>query len=199
MTNQETVSPLFPLTINVLPGALLPLQIFEPRYIDMVKSSLSKSEGFCIVLSMKENTPEESQSDLLRNIATYVEIIDFNQLDNGLLGITVQGKQKVVIEDTWEQDDQLLIGKIKKIKEEDSDLSIDSKYVDLWDMVKEITNHPEIKKLNLELDLNSSISVSYILASVLPLRPVEKQTILEFEDPRDKLDYLKEIIKKLGG
>ena len=59
MTNQETVSPLFPLTINVLPGALLPLQIFEPRYIDMVKSSLSKSEGFCIVLSMQENTPEE--------------------------------------------------------------------------------------------------------------------------------------------
>ena len=199
MTNQETVSPLFPLTINVLPGALLPLQIFEPRYIDMVKSSLSKSEGFCIVLSMQENTPEESQSGLLRNIATYVEIIDFNQLDNGLLGITVQGKQKVVIEDTWEQDDQLLIGKIKKIKEEDSDLCIDSKYVDLWDMVKDITNHPEIKKLNLDLDLNSSISVSYILASVLPLRPVEKQTILEFEDPRDKLDYLKEIIKKLGG
>ena len=49
-------------------------------------------------------------------------------------------------------------------------------------MVKEITNHPEIKKLNLDLDLNSSISVCYILASVLPLRPQEKQTILEFEN-----------------
>ena len=72
-------------------------------------------------------------------------------------------------------------------------------YVDLWNMVKEITNHPEIKKLNLELNLESSISVGYILASVLPLRPQEKQTILEFEDPRDKLDYLKEIIKRLGG
>ena len=199
MTNQETVSPLFPLTVNVLPGALLPLQIFEPRYIDMVKRSLSKSEGFCIALTMQENPPGESQSCLFRNIATYVEIIDFNQLDNGLLGITVQGKQKVIIEDTWEQDDQLLIGKIKKIKERDDDFSSDPKYFDLWDMVKDITNHPEIKKLNLELDLESSISVSYILASVLPLRSEEKQTILEFEDPRDKLDYMKEIIKKLGG
>ena len=132
-------------------------------------------------------------------IATYVEIVDFDQLANGLLGITVQGKQKIVIEDTWKQKDELIIGKIKKVRENDDDLSKDPVYVDLWNMVKEITNHPEIKKLNLELNLESSISVGYILASVLPLRPQEKQTILEFEDPRDKLDYLKEIIKRLGG
>ena len=82
-----------------------------------------------------------------------------------------------------------------KVRENDDDLSKDPVYVDLWSMVEEITNHPEIKKLNLELNLESSISVGYILASVLPLRPQEKQTILEFEDPRDKLDYLKEIIQ----
>ena len=51
MTDNNLVTPLFPLTVNVLPGAFLPLQIFEPRYIDMVKKSLSNSEGFCIVLS----------------------------------------------------------------------------------------------------------------------------------------------------
>ena len=197
--NKEIISPLFPLTINVLPGAFLPLQIFEPRYIDMVRRSLSNSEGFSIVLSKQENTYEESENLPYHNIATYVEIVDFDQLDNGLLGITVQGKQKIVIEDTWKQEDELIIGKIKKVRENDDDLSTDPVYVDLWNMVKEITNHPEIKKLNLELNLESSISVGYILASVLPLRPQEKQTILEFEDPRDKLDYLKEIIKRLGG
>ena len=197
--NKEIISPLFPLTINVLPGAFLPLQIFEPRYIDMVRRSLSNSEGFSIVLSKQENTYEESENLPYHCIATYVEIVDFDELDNGLLGITVQGKQKIVIEDTWKQEDELIIGKIKKVRENDDDLSKDPVYVDLWNMVKEITNHPEIKKLNLELNLESSISVGYILASVLPLRPQEKQTILEFEDPRDKLDYLKEIIKRLGG
>ena len=34
--------PVFPLSINVLPGAYLPLQIFEPRYLDMVKNNYSK-------------------------------------------------------------------------------------------------------------------------------------------------------------
>jgi hypothetical protein len=196
---KETSSALFPLSVNVLPGAYLPLQIFEPRYIDMVSECLANSEGFCIVL-FKDDENEENKDYLSHhNIATYVEIVDFNKLDNGLLGITVQGKHKIRIEDVWKQEDELLLGKIEKINEEDDNLSNEPEYLDLWNMVKEITNHPEIKKLNLDLDLNSSISVCYILASVLPLRPQEKQTILEFENNRDKLDYLKALIKRLGG
>ena len=196
---KETSSALFPLSVNVLPGAYLPLQIFEPRYIDMVSECLANSEGFCIVLFNDDENEENKEYLPHHNIATYVEIVDFNKLDNGLLGITVQGKYKIRIEDVWKQEDELLLGKIEKINEEDDNLSNEPEYLDLWNMVKEITNHPEIKKLNLDLDLNSSISVCYILASVLPLRPQEKQTILEFENNRDKLDYLKALIKRLGG
>ena len=196
---KETSSALFPLSVNVLPGAYLPLQIFEPRYIDMVSECLANSEGFCIVLFKDEEYEENKEYLPHHNIATYVEIVDFNKLDNGLLGITVQGKYKIRIEDVWKQEDELLLGKIEKINEEDDNLSNEPEYLDLWNMVKEITNHPEIRKLNLDLDLNSSISVCYILASVLPLRPQEKQTILEFENNRDKLDYLKALIKRLGG
>ena len=192
-------SALFPLSVNVLPGAYLPLQIFEPRYIDMVSECLANSEGFCIVLFKDDENEENNEYLSYHDIATYVEIVDFNKLDNGLLGITVQGKHKIRIEDVWKQEDELLLGKIEKINEEDDNLSNDPEYLDLWNMVKEITNHPEIKKLNLNLDLKSSISVCYILASVLPLRPQEKQTILEFENNRDKLDYLKALIKRLGG
>ena len=196
---KESSSALFPLSLNVLPGAYLPLQIFEPRYIDMVSECLANSEGFCIVLFKDYENEENNEHHPYHDIATYVEIVDFNKLDNGLLGITVQGKHKIRIEDIWKQEDELLLGKIEKINEEDDNLSNDPEYLDLWNMVKEITNHPEIKKLNLDLDLKSSISVCYILASVLPLRPQEKQTILEFENNRDKLDYLKALIKRLGG
>ena len=93
----------------------------------------------------------------------------------------------------------MLLGKITKVQEEDNDLSLDPRFLDLWDMVKEVTSHPEIKKLNLDLDLNSSKSVCYILASILPLTPLEKQTILELDQTVDKLNYLKDVIKKLGG
>ena len=105
-------SALFPLSVNVLPGAYLPLQIFEPRYIDMVSECLANSEGFCIVLFKDDENEENNEYLSYHDIATYVEIVDFNKLDNGLLGITVQGKYKIRIEEAWKQQDELLLSLI---------------------------------------------------------------------------------------
>ncbi len=190
--------PIFPLSINVLPGAYLPLQIFEPRYLDMIKNSLAKEEGFCIALAKNNNEAMGGLPDH-HNVGTYVEIVDFNQLKNGLLGITVKGLNKVKILERWKQDDELLLANISKIKELEEDLSDDPSYTEIWDMLKEISNHPEIKRLNLEIDLKNAINVSYILGSLLPLTPAEKQIMLEFETSTEKLDYLKSVIKKLGS
>ena len=191
--------PVFPLSINVLPGAYLPLQIFEPRYLDMVKSSLAKEEGFCIALIKQDEKAYSDGLPSLHEVGTYVEIVDFNQLQNGLLGITVKGLNKVRILDRWKQDDELLLAKISTLKEFEEDFSEDPSYKEIWSMLIEISNHPEVKKLNLEIDLKNAVNVSYILGSLLPLSPTEKQTMLELESSTDKLDYLKSIIKKLGG
>ena len=191
--------PVFPLSINVLPGAYLPLQIFEPRYLDMVKTSLAKEEGFCIALTKNDKGFSEEGVPNHHDVCTYVEIVDFNQLQNGLLGITVKGINKVKILDRWKQEDELLLAKISKLKELKEDFSEDPSYKEIWSMLIEISEHPEIKKLNLEIDLKNAINVSYILGSLLPLTPPEKQTMLELENSTEKLDYLKSIIKKLGG
>ena len=201
MDKNEAINscPVFPLSINVLPGAYLPLQIFEPRYLDMVKTSLAEEEGFCIVLTKNEGLTSTKGLPDHHDIGTYVEIVDFNQLQNGLLGITVKGLSKAKISDRWKQDDKLVIAKITKINEIGEDLSEEPPYKEIWSMLLEISEHPEIKKLNLEIDLKNAINVSYILGSLLPLTPLEKQTMLEFEYSIEKLDYLKSIIKKLGG
>jgi len=93
--------PVFPLSINVLPGSYLPLQIFEPRYLDMVKSCLAKEEGFCIALIKQDEKAYSDGLPSLHEVGTYVEIVDFNQLQNGLLGITVKGLNKVRILLFW--------------------------------------------------------------------------------------------------
>ena len=193
------IYPVFPLSINVLPGAYLPLQIFEPRYLDMVKNSLAREEGFCIALTKNDEKIHTEGLPSLHEVGTYVEIVDFNQLQNGLLGITVKGLNKVKILDRWKQDDELLLANISKLKEFEEDFSEDPSYKEIWSMLIEISNHPEVKKLNLEIDLKNAVNVSYILGSLLPLSPAEKQTMLELESSTEKLDYLKSIIKKLGG
>src|SRR6266403_6089970 len=44
--------PLFPLNVVLLPGAELPLHIFEPRYRQMVKDCLEEKSEFGMVLSL---------------------------------------------------------------------------------------------------------------------------------------------------
>jgi Lon protease-like protein len=194
-TPKETA--LFPLTINVLPGAYLPLQIFEPRYIDMVKDCLSKETGFCVVL-IKEEKELSTLKAQHSATGTYVEVVDFNQLENGLLGITVQGKYRAQILDRKEQDDGLLLGNIVQSKEAD-DICLEADYENIWRVLREISEHPEIKKLQLEIDFSNSSSVAYNLASLLPISPLDKQLLLESNSNKIRLDSLQEILKKLGG
>jgi Lon protease-like protein len=194
-TPKETA--LFPLTINVLPGAYLPLQIFEPRYIDMVKDCLGKERGFCIVLIKEEKELSTLQTQHSAT-GTYVEVVDFNQLENGLLGITVQGKYRAQILDRTEQDDGLLLGNIVQSKEAD-DICLEADYENIWRVLREISKHPEIQKLQLEIDFSNSSSVAYNLASLLPISPLDKQLILESNSNKIRLDSLQEILKKLGG
>ena len=194
-TPKETA--LFPLTINVLPGAYLPLQIFEPRYIDMVKDCLGKERGFCIVLIKEEKELSTLQTQHSAT-GTYVEVVDFNQLENGLLGITVQGKYRAQILDRTEQDDGLLLGNIVQSKEAD-DICLEADYENIWRVLREISKHPEIQKLQLEIDFSNSSSVAYNLASLLPISPLDKQLLLESNSNKIRLDSLQEILKKLGG
>ena len=191
---------IFPLTVNVLPGGYLPLQIFEPRYLDMVKKCMTRETGFCVVLlrgSMNQissfKLPDHSP------IGTYVEIVDFNQLENGLLGITVQGQCRIQILDRRKQEDGLIIADIIEQTEVEESISLEPQYENIWRILKDISKHPEIKKLELEIDFDNSSSVAYNLASLLPLTPLDRQNILEFRSNVDRFDHLNKIVKQLGG
>ena len=67
-----------------LPGTIQNLQIFEPRYISMVKDCMKNNHGFVIVF---QKSGEGNDFEISKK-GSYVEIIDFNNLPNGLLGIS---------------------------------------------------------------------------------------------------------------
>ena len=96
--------PVFPLGLVALPGSIQSLQIFEPRYVDMIKTCMSEQHGFVIVLQTKS----ETSSDFgMHKKGSYVQIIDFNNLPNGLLGITVKSENKVSISNIHQLEDGL--------------------------------------------------------------------------------------------
>ncbi|WP_028114040.1 LON peptidase substrate-binding domain-containing protein [Ferrimonas kyonanensis] len=82
--------PVFPLNAHVFPEGRLSLRIFEARYLRMVRERAGRPDGFAMGMLVEG----EAGGNVL-NLATLVNIVDFDQLQDGLLGITVEGIELV--------------------------------------------------------------------------------------------------------
>ncbi|MDA7796527.1 LON peptidase substrate-binding domain-containing protein [Gammaproteobacteria bacterium] len=186
--------PIFPIGIVVLPGTIQSLQIFEPRYLAMVKKCMNTDSGFVITLS---NHNDKGESFLSQG--TYVEIIDFNQLPNGLLGITVQGSQKVSIKSVEQDESGLHYGTILPITPPAvDDQAVLAQFPDLIRVLTQLKEHPSIKSLPLDIDLLSAESVSNHLAGLIPLSAEQKQNVLEAFDATQRMNILEKLVNKLS-
>ena len=160
--------PVFPLGLVVLPGTIQTLQIFEPRYLSMVKNCMSTDTGFVITLSNSNQSGESFMSQ-----GSFVEIIDFNQLPNGLLGITVRGSQKVSIKSVEQLESGLYYASIYPIPEPVvDDQAVLAQFPELINVLTQLKEHPQVKSLPIDIDLLSADSVSYQLAGLIPISAI---------------------------
>src|SRR5215213_566751 len=100
--------PLFPLNTVIFPGGMLPLRIFEPRYLDMVSNCLRNDTGFGVCLIKRGR--ETGQPAEIFTIGTLCKIVDWATLPDGLLGVTAQGERKIKVMASRVQSDHLLVG-----------------------------------------------------------------------------------------
>jgi len=200
-TQIRTDLPLFPLGTVLFQGGRLPLQIFEPRYLDLVSRCMREGSNFGITLIRRGRDVRagrgDSQPDIFE-IGTEARIIDFNQLSSGRLGIVVEGLRKFRVYDTWEQSDLLLIGEVAFLPEEPQSAIADT-HSELVDLLSELTLHPEVQKLSLDIDLTDARSVGWRLSELLPIEPEIKQSLLQLQYPRERLQELKRLVTKLRG
>ena len=100
-----TEKAIFPLPIVLYPNGITRLRIFEQRYLRMVKQATGDM-GFVISVFDKQNP------DKLNKIGTFVKIIDFDQLEDGTLGIDIQAQSLVTIGSHYQESDKLHKAKV---------------------------------------------------------------------------------------
>ena len=193
--NDKTI-PLFPLKSIVLPGGIFPLRIFERRYLDMVTECIKSNEGFCISLVKKEE-PDTYVKDIFE-YGSWVNISDWDKLQDGLLGITVEGKNIVKISNAILDKENLLRGEIKKLDSEKEYL-IPQKYLVLSKFYKKI--YPNLKNfINFKEERFADASwIGYRLTELLPIELELKADLISTTDAIERLEKINQIMTKLYG
>lgn len=90
--------PVFPLPIFLLPQGVTRLKIFEPRYLMMI-SIATKNDGFAIVLNEYIGQPKMT--------ASWVEIINFDRSEQGVLMVDVKCKGLVSLASSYTDEHDL--------------------------------------------------------------------------------------------
>lgn len=191
---QHAEIPLFPLNTVLFPGGPLPLRIFEPRYVDMVRNCLRERRSFGVVL-IRAGSEVGAVADVAE-IGTSAHIADFYQLPDGLLGIACVGERKFRVQRRWVQDDGLNRAEIEWIPEESS-VEVPGEYQHLSQLLRRVL--PELGDFyrSVTKRFDDATWVGYRLSEILPIALQDKQQCLEIDDPVARLARLSPLIRRV--
>lgn len=189
--------PLFPLRTVLFPGSILPLRIFEQRYLTMIRDCARNDSGFGVCL-IREG--EEAVSPVKpAQVGTHAQVVDWYTLEDGLLGVSTLGTTRFMTDSVWQQDDGLFRARIT-ILPEPPKCPVPEAFSVLSDVLERFmekvgAQYPQSS----QDDLQEASWVGYRLAELLPLSHIEKQHMLELTDPIERLQKLLDVMPRFQG
>jgi uncharacterized protein len=198
MKNLPKLLPIFPLSnFIIFPRTTVPLNIFEPRYIDMINDSM-KTNKF-IGMTQPKGTIDNSTTPILHNIGCLGKIMSFKESNNGTYLIELKGLIRFEIineiksnkkyrecEVDFERFNHDLDNKKEELKFSDLEL-IFKDLKSLFEKRGFIINWKELEKQSLDETINA-------LAMASPFSLEEKQVLLEAENLSTRKNKIAEIL-----
>ena len=191
----ETI-PLFPLRAVLFPSGRMPLQIFEPRYLELVKDCLKQNAGFGVAWLRQGNEviDENHHSTKLADVGTYATIVDWYSKDNGLLGVVIEGQKKFRIHRSYQQSNLLWMGEVEWIQPEPS-IVLPDNTMELKGLLQQLIEHPHVAGLGLSTEIEDVETLSCVLSQLLPIGEAIKYSLLT----SDSLTRMEELMDLLAG
>jgi Lon protease-like protein len=183
----SSLLPLFPLDLVLLPGAALPLHIFEPRYREMIGECLAQKREFGVVRVEILAETGQVREQRVADVGCTAQIVSVAKTyADGRLDILARGMQRFEILSV-ETSRAFLQADILYLQDEATSPAVD-------DMTKAIALHAEILTLAGTQPENSATIeeglLSFHLASSLPLDLAFKQSLLEMSSENARIQAL---------
>ena len=183
---------LFPLRTVLFPGGLLPLRIFEARYVDMVGRCMREGNDFGVLLIVGGD--ETSASGELATIGTTASIVDFNALPDGLLGLMCRGSRRFRLLARRMQSDGLYVGEVEWLAQP-APSALNPEHRPLARVLRHVLQQLGDTARHLQADFDDAGWVSNRLAEFLPLERNAQQELLALDDPQERMRRLAPLIE----
>jgi Lon protease-like protein len=159
----------------------------------MIKEACSSGNGFGIC--MLDAQGDQRLNKHIYPVGTHVKVIDFDLLDDGLLGITVEGQRCFKINAVQTQQDGLR--------------TADCQWLDMWQksaLQQDISllntslqdvfiKYPELQSLYQQPKFSDPIWVIYRWLELIPVSAQQKQTLIHQRDCIKALEFLTQLVK----
>ncbi len=176
--------PLFPLNVVLLPGATLPLHIFEPRYRQMVRRCLDERCEFGVLLALPKGIVRVGCS------AEVTEVM--KRYDDGRMDVLTVGRSPFriveLVNGEGYANDELLEGDVDFLDDRDhrTDARTKNDLLQLYEVCHTLAfdDYPR------NIEGGAAEYLSFVVASTLPIDLMWKQQILELRSEADRQERL---------
>lgn len=185
--------PLFPLQAVLFPGSILPLRIFETRYMDMARGCLRTGEPFGVCL-IREGQ-EVGAPAVPEPVGCLARIADCDMEELGILKVRAQGIARFRVVATAVSPAGLVTADVEPLHEE-PDAPDAPGLAECADFLRKVIPGIGPERFAAPLAYEDARWVGFRLAEILPLRPDVRQRLLELTDAAMRLSVLHQFLKR---
>ncbi len=211
MTTQPLLHslPLFPLGTVLFPGGLLPLRIFEVRYLDMIGKCRKADAPFGVVTltSGAEVRKAGAEAERFAAVGTLAQIREFESPQSGLLQIECVGTQRFRIRTTELQKHGLWVAEVEAVPDDIAlEIPDDLKHTAtalrrLIDTLEE-RRHAQGESVRLPIEapyrLDDCGWVANRWCELVPMQAELRQRMMALDSPLMRLELVSDLLARTG-
>jgi Lon protease-like protein len=200
---------LFPLGTVLFPGGLLPLRIFEVRYLDMIGKCRKADAPFGVVslTSGSEVRKAGADAESFAAIGTLAMIREFESPQSGLLQIECVGTQRFRVRDTELQKHGLWVAEVEAVAD-DVALEIPDDLKHTATALQRLIDTLEERRREQGGSVRLPIGMPYLLddcgwvanrwCELVPMQLELKQRLMELDSPLMRLELVSDLLARTG-
>jgi Lon protease-like protein len=191
--------PMFPLGMVLLPGGILPLHVFEPRYRQMIIDCLQDDGQPEFGQALITHGTDSGGGDERALAGTVAQMIQIDALDEDRYALVAVGTRRIRI-NAWLPDDPYPIADVDDWPDDEPDadgleIAVAATHARVQAALKMAVELGDFSADSVESDVSDDpLVATYHLASMAPVGPADRYRLLTASGPAARLDVLDDVL-----